>query len=49
MSRAPSACCNLWQCSMLILMPDWQYRYYSFDAHWGNDEMLGLYEGWRWQ
>jgi hypothetical protein len=24
-----------------VLMPDWQYRYYSFDAHWGKDEMLG--------
>lgn len=23
-----------------ILMPDWEYRYYSFDANWGEDEML---------
>ena len=23
-----------------ILMPDWEYRYYSFDANWGDDEML---------
>lgn len=24
-----------------ILSPEWEYRYYSFDAKWGNDEMLG--------
>ena len=23
-----------------ILMPDWEYRYYSFDANWGDEEML---------
>jgi hypothetical protein len=23
-----------------ILEPDWEYRYYSFDANWGDDEML---------
>lgn len=23
-----------------ILMDDWEYRYYSFDAHWGDDTML---------
>jgi hypothetical protein len=23
-----------------ILMPEWEYRYYSFDAHWGEGEML---------
>ena len=23
-----------------ILMPDWEYRYFSFDANWGDDEML---------
>lgn len=23
-----------------IAMENWEYRYYSFDAHWGNDEML---------
>jgi hypothetical protein len=22
------------------LMPEWDYRYYSFDAHWGDGEML---------
>jgi hypothetical protein len=24
-----------------ILMPEWQYRYYSFNAHWGQGEMMG--------
>jgi hypothetical protein len=24
-----------------ILMPEWQHRYYSFNAHWGQDEMMG--------
>lgn len=24
-----------------ILSPDWQYRYYSFNAHWNNNEMMG--------
>jgi hypothetical protein len=24
-----------------ILMPEWQYRYYSFNAHWGHGEMMG--------
>lgn len=23
-----------------ILMPDWEYRFYSFDANWSDDEML---------
>lgn len=23
-----------------ILMPDWEYRYYSFDANWSDEEML---------
>jgi hypothetical protein len=23
-----------------ILEPDWEYRYYSFDANWSDDEML---------
>ena len=23
-----------------IMMPDWAYRYYSFDAKWSDDEML---------
>ena len=23
-----------------ILMPDWEYRYFSFDANWGDGEML---------
>ena len=23
-----------------ILMPDWEYRYYSFDTNWSDDEML---------
>jgi hypothetical protein len=23
-----------------ILMPEWEFRYYSFDAHWGEGEML---------
>jgi hypothetical protein len=23
-----------------ILCPDWEYRYYSFDAHWAEAEML---------
>lgn len=23
-----------------ILMPDWEYRYFSFDANWGEEEML---------
>lgn len=23
-----------------IMMPDWEYRYYSFDANWSDDEML---------
>lgn len=24
-----------------ILMPDWQYRYYSFNAHWSDGEQMG--------
>jgi hypothetical protein len=24
-----------------ILMPDWEYRYYSFNAHWSDTEMMG--------
>lgn len=24
-----------------IVMPDWEYRYYSFDANWGDEEMRG--------
>jgi hypothetical protein len=24
-----------------ILCPEWQYRYYSFNAHWGEREMMG--------
>src|SRR5690348_15606809 len=24
-----------------ILCPDWSYRYYSFDRHWGVDVALG--------
>jgi hypothetical protein len=24
-----------------ILMPDWEYRYYSFNAHWSAGEMMG--------
>lgn len=24
-----------------IMSPDWQYRYYSFDAHWSADEQVG--------
>jgi len=24
-----------------ILMPEWEYRYYSFNAHWGEGEMMG--------
>ena len=23
-----------------IMSPEWEYRYYSFDAHWGNGEMM---------
>lgn len=23
-----------------ILMPDWEYRYFSFDSHWDKDEMM---------
>jgi hypothetical protein len=23
-----------------MLMPEWQYRYYSFNAHWGKDQMM---------
>jgi hypothetical protein len=23
-----------------IMMPDWEYRYFSFDANWGDGEML---------
>jgi hypothetical protein len=23
-----------------IMMPDWEYRYYSFDANWSDEEML---------
>jgi hypothetical protein len=24
-----------------ILCPEWQFRYYSFNAHWGEDESMG--------
>lgn len=24
-----------------IIMPEWEYRYYSFNAHWDADEMMG--------
>jgi len=24
-----------------ILMPEWEYRHYSFNAHWGEDDMMG--------
>jgi hypothetical protein len=24
-----------------ILMPEWEYRYYSFNARWGEGEMMG--------
>lgn len=24
-----------------ILCPDWVFRYYSFDAHWGENELMG--------
>lgn len=24
-----------------ILSPEWEYRYFSFDAHWGDGEVLG--------
>ena len=24
-----------------ILEPEWQYRYYSFNAHWAEDQMMG--------
>jgi hypothetical protein len=24
-----------------ILEPNWEYRYYSFNAHWSKDEMMG--------
>lgn len=24
-----------------IMSPEWQYRYYSFDAHWSTDEQVG--------
>ena len=24
-----------------ILSPEWEYRYYSFDSHWGNGEEMG--------
>jgi len=24
-----------------ILEPEWEYRYYSFNAHWGEGEMMG--------
>ena len=24
-----------------ILMPEWEYRYYSFNALWGEGEMMG--------
>ena len=25
-----------------VLMPDWELRYYSFNAHWGPGEMMAL-------
>src|SRR5262245_52976189 len=34
-----------------ILSPEWQYRYYSFDSHWGEGELMasmrnGSGDGW---
>jgi hypothetical protein len=49
-ARAPTAFCEprelLRRCVSLavldaILSPDWQYRYYSFDAAWGEDALMG--------
>lgn len=28
-----------------IVCPDWELRYYSFDAHWGSDEMASMRNG----
>nr|WP_145406144.1 hypothetical protein [Paenibacillus xylanexedens] len=29
-----------------ILMPEWQYRYYSYNAHWDvNEQMASLRDG----
>ncbi len=48
-TRAPRALCEpgllLRRCVSLavldaIMSPDWQYRYYSFDAAWGDDAMM---------
>lgn len=41
---APSALKRHWQSlAMLdaILSPEWEYRYFSFDASWAKDEQLG--------
>ena len=29
-----------------ILMPEWEYRYYSFNAQWGEGETMGSHERW---
>ncbi len=28
-----------------ILSPDWEYRYYSYDAYWGSDEIMASMRG----
>lgn len=33
-------CCQSVAMLDAIVMDDWEYRYYSFDAHWGDNEML---------
>jgi hypothetical protein len=33
-------CCQSVALLDAVVMEDWEYRYYSFDAHWGDKEML---------
>jgi hypothetical protein len=33
-------CCQSVAMLDAVVMEDWEYRYYSFDAHWGDNEMM---------